>query len=128
MRKQGYHPDFDICLEEGHAAESELAEMLGGGTTIEVKRDKKFLKTGNIFIEYECRGKPSGIMTTKAQFIDFALPCRDTHVHLLVPTQLVLRACEGAREVVGGDRELRYPRGVAKGYLIKVIDILRELG
>ena len=37
-----------------------------GGDTIEAKRDFKVSDTGNVAIEYECRGKPSGIAITKA--------------------------------------------------------------
>jgi hypothetical protein len=34
----------------------------------EVKSEKKAFKTGNICIEYFCRGRPSGISTTKADY------------------------------------------------------------
>lgn len=34
----------------------------------EVKSDRLSYKTGNLFIEYECSGKPSGIMVTKADY------------------------------------------------------------
>ena len=36
---------------------------------IEVKADRQTRNTNNIFIEYECRGKPSGISTTQADLI-----------------------------------------------------------
>jgi len=35
---------------------------------IEVKNDNMSYKTGNVAIEIECRGKPSGINTTKANY------------------------------------------------------------
>jgi hypothetical protein len=34
----------------------------------EVKADRLVCKYGNFFIEHECSGKPSGIMTTKADY------------------------------------------------------------
>lgn len=34
--------------------------------TIEIKADRQTRNTGNIFIEFECNGKPSGITTSKA--------------------------------------------------------------
>jgi len=36
--------------------------------TIEVKFNSMFLKTGNFAVEFECRGKPSGINTTKSNY------------------------------------------------------------
>jgi len=36
--------------------------------TFEVKNDMKYSQTGNIGIEFECRGNPSGIQTTEADF------------------------------------------------------------
>lgn len=35
---------------------------------LEVKKDDWTVKTGNIAIEFECRGKPSGILVTRADF------------------------------------------------------------
>jgi hypothetical protein len=36
--------------------------------TIEVKCDRIAVKTGNVYIEYESRGKPSGISTSQADY------------------------------------------------------------
>lgn len=59
--------DFELDLPKGEEAENELAEILEEGC-IEVKRDLMVAETGNIAIEYECRGSPSGIATTKADW------------------------------------------------------------
>jgi len=51
---EGCFPDWDI--------------MVQGGKTFEVKSDRKFLETGNIFIETKYKGYPSGLAETKATY------------------------------------------------------------
>lgn len=38
------------------------------GVTIEVKKDLRSLDTGNILVEWEFNGRPSGILTTRADW------------------------------------------------------------
>lgn len=66
MYKSEY--DFKLDLPKGEETERTIAFLLNmqDGDFIEVKRDFKVSDTGNIAIEYECRGKPSGIAKTKA--------------------------------------------------------------
>lgn len=45
-----------------------IAEVDGREVLIEVKEDVRTKDTGNVVIECESRGKPSGIRTTKADF------------------------------------------------------------
>ena len=59
---------FDIDLEYGQVREKLVADMLQD-KKIEVKSERdKWQKTGNIAIEYECYGKPSGISVTEADY------------------------------------------------------------
>jgi hypothetical protein len=59
---------FDIDLEYGKVREQFVADMLQN-KKIEVKSERdKWQKTGNIAIEYESYGKPSGINATKADY------------------------------------------------------------
>lgn len=59
---------FDIDLKYGQVREKRVAELLGG-ETVEIKTERSWWrKTGNIAIEYECRGKPSGIDKTEAKW------------------------------------------------------------
>lgn len=51
----GYCKEYDIFVKE-----------LGFG--VEVKVDTKSMETGNIVIEVECNGVPSGLTTTKAKY------------------------------------------------------------
>jgi hypothetical protein len=55
---------FDLDLEYGKVREQQVADMLQD-KKIEVKSERDvWQKTGNIAIEYECYGKPSGINAT----------------------------------------------------------------
>ena len=75
-----YNSDFRYDLDFGLKGESLVAELLDNETT-EVKSEradsvdeqKKWVTTGNHFVEYESRGKPSGIQTTHAKwwFVNF---------------------------------------------------------
>ena len=59
---------FDIDLEYGQIREDKIAKMFTD-KKIEVKSERgMWMKTGNICIEYESYGKPSGIITTEADF------------------------------------------------------------
>ena len=59
---------FDIDLEYGTIREDKIADMLTN-KKIEVKSERgMWMKTGNICIEYESYGKPSGIITTEAEY------------------------------------------------------------
>jgi len=57
---------FDIDLLRGLNGEVEALSVLTG--KLEVKTDFKAYKTGNLAIEIECRGKPSGLQTTTADW------------------------------------------------------------
>ena len=59
---------FDIDLEYGKVREKMVADMLQD-KKIEVKSERDvWQKTGNIAIEYECYGKPSGINATESDY------------------------------------------------------------
>lgn len=59
---------FDIDLEYGEVREQMVADMLQN-KKIEVKSERDvWQRTGNIAIEYECYGKPSGINATESDY------------------------------------------------------------
>ena len=62
-----YNNDFRYDLEVGQEGER-LVDSLFKSKRIEVKRDSWVGRTGNIAIEYESRGNPSGIATTEAEY------------------------------------------------------------
>tara|TARA_B110000858_G_scaffold89533_1_gene103479 strand:+ start:221 stop:652 length:432 start_codon:yes stop_codon:yes gene_type:complete len=59
---------FDLDLEYGEIREEKIAKMLTG-KKIEVKSERgMWMKTGNICIEYQSYGKPSGIRATESDY------------------------------------------------------------
>jgi hypothetical protein len=74
---------FDLDLKEGESYENEFARLLGKETKIEIKRDFKCAATGNLFIEYRQKNRPSGIAVTEADYWAFGYAERRW---LLIPT------------------------------------------
>ena len=62
-----FNSDFKHDLELGEMAETDFHLMLSE-KKIEVKYDRKTKETGNVYIEFESRNKPSGIKTTQADY------------------------------------------------------------
>ena len=63
-----FNKNFKYDLEFGEIREQKVADILLN-QKIEVKTERgQWVKTGNIAIEYEYRGKPSGIATTQAPY------------------------------------------------------------
>jgi hypothetical protein len=59
---------FDIDLKYGQIREDQISAMFKD-KKIEVKTERDWWhKTGNIALEYECNGKPSGINATESDF------------------------------------------------------------
>lgn len=59
---------FDIDLAYGQSRENALASILGDDAKIEVKSDRQAAITGNVFVEFESRGKPGGIAATESDW------------------------------------------------------------
>lgn len=59
---------WDVNLAEGKEAENNFRSLLGGDSTVEIKRDFACGKTGNIAVELSCRGEMSGITTSTADW------------------------------------------------------------
>lgn len=76
-------PDFKVIGFNEDKACDILAEVDGKEVTIEVKEDVRTKDTGNVVIECESRGKPSGIMTTQADFWVFRLHLEEGIVNYL---------------------------------------------
>ena len=76
---------------------------LDGKTTIEVKADRLAHKTGNVVIEYQCNGKPSGIESTRADFWLYFID-KTNEVYRFRPTEIKEFICKlNPRSVKGGD-------------------------
>lgn len=86
----------------------ELVVVPTGDTyLVEVKEDFYCAKSGNVAVEYECRGKPSGIEATKATHWLYKIhTTAEDYIWVLMPTALLKGAIINkafSRVVVGGD-------------------------
>ena len=98
---------FDIDLEYGTIREDKIAEMLTN-KKVEVKSERgMWMKTGNIAIEYQSYGKPSGIKATESDYWFHNLCIGDNEYCTLVFKTDVLRIIvdklDTFRTVSGGD-------------------------
>ncbi len=100
---------FDIDLAYGTIREEKIADMLTD-KKIEVKSEKDmWQKTGNICIEYESWGKPSGIKATEADYWFHNLCVGDNEFCTLVFKTDVLKTIvdklDTFKTVSGGDHK-----------------------
>jgi hypothetical protein len=114
-----YNNDFKYDLKLGQIHEQWLGTLFTD-STIEVKRDYMADRTGNVFIEFESRGKASGIASSLAEYWAFVLT---DHRVVIVPTDVLKDlAREKYRKsgfVKGGDSN------TSRGVLIKIGDLVR---
>jgi hypothetical protein len=113
----------DLYMSKGYCKEYDFCCVKGGEKTyVEVKSDRLAGKTGNLCIEYEYKGKPSGINATTADYwMYFILKTVDGDVHSKVnrieaykiPSDDLRDIVKGCRSVSGGDG------GYSKMYLVK---------
>ena len=85
----GNHKEYDLLVDD------EL--------TFEVKMDVKSRETGNIAVEHESYGKPSGITTTTANYWAFIYWYKDAWYGGILPTKSLKKICKGAWSINGGD-------------------------
>ncbi len=96
---------FDLDLAYGTIQEKKVADMLQN-SKIEVKTERgMWIKTGNIAVEYECYGKPSGINVTEADYWFHNLNVgTNTYCTLVFRTDVLKELCKGSKKSVqGGD-------------------------
>lgn len=116
--------EWDLDLRFGQEGEIMVNHFLTAPIeTVEVKRDRRWKETGNLFIETECWSDAlcqwylSGISVTKASHWAFVL--EDSVV--VVPTDKVKKTM-----AVHGHRvEMNRPEYSTKGFLITVKDLFR---
>jgi len=97
-----YCSNFRYDLEVGQTAEKEIGEMLSK-KKIEIKKDMLAKKTGNVFVEYMSRGKPSGVAKSEADYFCFVVE----NLIIFYPTPLLREMIEPLKktraDVRGGD-------------------------
>jgi len=112
-----YCNDFKYDLKVGQVKEKELGDILTD-KTIEVKNDLQATDTGNVYVEYFSRGKPSGISTTKSDYYCFAFG----NTYHLIPTEELKTKCRKYlntnKDKKGGDNN------TSKGILLPIIELL----
>jgi hypothetical protein len=91
----------------------------GDVITIEIKEDFSCRKTGNVGLEYHCRGKPSGISVSKADFYLYKVhePNGEKNMYIIKTSELkeMVENKLWFREVNGGD-----PGSNSLNYLFKL--------
>jgi len=118
---------FDLDLQYGQVREKIVADMLQD-KKIEVKSERgMWLQTGNIAIEYESYGKPSGINATDSDYWFHNLCVGDDVFATLVFETKMLKKIINAsinenqvRSVSGGDHN------ASKMYLINIQNIFSQ--
>jgi len=114
-------PHFDLDLKFGQQKENELQEILHN-EQIECKTDKICKRTGNVFVEFEDRGKPSGINTTKADSWAFCLwkENREDQTYVIISVKTLKELMKKYPIKLGGDN------WTSKGYIIPKEDLLNQ--
>ena len=113
-----HNSDFRYDLQLGILGEGLVANIFTE-KKLEVKTDYKAVKTGNVFVEYFSRDKPSGISTSIADFYVFVLSNENV---IFISAGKLKEKCRkylnGKRDVLGGDNN------TSKGILLPINDLV----
>jgi hypothetical protein len=115
--------DFDLDFAYGYEGEKLVQEILTGAQTVEVKRDRRWVKTGNIYIESAFYSRStynwieSGIMKTKAERWAFVLE----DLVIIATVDDVKRAIDLYGRPISNEKE----PNPSKGFLITVEDLMK---
>jgi len=107
--------DWDLDLRDGEAGENTVANLLSI-KTVEVKTDRRWIETGNLYVEESCfyqgsgAWEPSGLSISKA-----------THWAFVIEGNVIIVPKEHLMNVVmdyGRPIENKQPPNQSKGHLI----------
>tara|TARA_R110000822_G_scaffold46173_3_gene123064 strand:- start:605 stop:955 length:351 start_codon:yes stop_codon:yes gene_type:complete len=114
-----HNSDFRYDLKVGKVAEDLLANLLEN-KKVEVKRDMKAILTGNIFVEYESRYKPSGLSNSEAEYYCYFISDDRMFIIETKELKMLCRKYIGTkRDIVGGDSN------TSKGILLPLTDLIK---
>ena len=123
---------FDIDLAYGKVREESIKDMLQN-KKIEVKSERDmWQRTGNIAVEYESYGKPSGIKATESDYWFHNLCIGDeTYATLVFRTDVlrsIINSLDYTKSVKGGDHNASkmYLLNIQKLFSSDVIKAFRE--
>lgn len=98
---------FDVDLEFGQQWEKHIDELFSGAKTAEIKTERdKWVTTGNICIEVESYGKPSGLTSTEADvWVHNLVKDGELQCSLMFPVEKLRSIIEEMKPytVMGGD-------------------------
>jgi hypothetical protein len=119
-----HNSDFRYDLKRGQEAEEWFAGLLTSDS-IECKRDYRAHNTGNVFVEFESRGKPSGIRRTEAEHWAFIYGPSELDLRVVVISAERLKTLAEAaiaedRWKPGGDSN------TSKGAIIPLEDLVTD--
>jgi len=116
---------FDVDLEFGKQWEKHIDEVFSGATQCEVKTERnKWASTGNICIEIESYGKPSGLTSTEAGvWVHNLVKDNELCCSLMFRTDKLRKVMEEMKPftVMGGDNN------ASKLYLVSIEKLLKAV-
>ena len=118
-----YNSNFEFDLKTSGLKGETWFHRLLENRKIEVKNEEWMSGlTGNVYIEYECRGKKSGIASTQADY--YAIKLSEERAIIIGVTELkqkvkeLVKSGKARSNVKGGDNNL------SVGVLVKIKDLL----
>jgi hypothetical protein len=118
-----YSSSFTHDLDFGTVGEDWVNDIFTSGKKVEVKTDRLAHKTGNVFIEYESRGKPSGVSTSDAHYWIYIIDESKSAIILdvnILKDKLRKFHKEGRYLMNGGDND------TSKGFLIPIHELFKQ--
>jgi hypothetical protein len=116
---------FDVDLEFGQQWEEHIDDVFSGATKCEVKTERdKWASTGNICIEIESYGKPSGLTSTEAEvWVHNLVKDGELCASLMFNTNKLRKVMEKMKPytVMGGDNN------ASKLYLVDIAKLLKAV-
>jgi hypothetical protein len=115
------YSDFDLDYSYGIEGEQLVNQLLTGGKTVEVKRDRRWKDTGNLFIETNYLSKqfntwvPGGLLATKAEYWAFVLE----GMVVIVP----IAQLKNAVKLHGRPIENKKEPNPSRGYLLRLDEL-----
>jgi len=115
--------DFDLDFAYGHEGEQLVRDILTGGLTVEVKRDRRWIMTGNLYIETAFYSRSthnwveSGLMKTKADRWAF-----------VVESLVIIATTDDLRTAIdkhGRPISNNIEPNPSKGFLITIDDLIK---